>query len=398
MFEPANRMSGLHTSVFTDLLRQKDLFEKETGLPVLDFSLGSPDIVPDESVVNALKEAVADPRNYRYAVSAKAQLVTAIQTWYHERYQVDLEDDEILVLQGSQEALVNLPLIFCNPGDLVLVPDPYYPIYVDAPHLAGARIEYMPLLEKNGYMIDLDAIDPETADKAKLMVVNYPNNPTGAIANQAWMEKLKDFACAHNILVIYDNAYSDLVYNGHPAESYLSLPGAKETGVELNSFSKAYGMAGARLGVLVGNKSVLDAYRKLKSNLDYGIFLPIQEAGIAALKSGTGYIENLRKEYIARRNLMLASFKEAGWILPDCEATMFFWAPIPDQYAKSLLFAKDLLAQTGILVTPGTSFGQQGERYVRIAMVQSKEHILEAARRLKDSHFFDQDFLERCFR
>ncbi len=386
----ARRMDYLHTSVFTDLRHDKEEMEKNSQTKVLDFSLGSPDIPPASAVIETLSTQAQDAANYRYAVNPLPELVQTIQEWYQTRYGVRLDADEICLLQGSQEALVNLPLLYCNPGDGYLIPDPYYPAYLDAPSMAEADILFMPLKEENDYLIDLDAITEQERKKAKIMLVNYPNNPTGACAPDWFVEKLIRFAKANDILVVYDSAYSELVFNGQKPKSFLSYAGAKEVGVELNSFSKSYGMAGARLGILAGCPEVIEAYRKLKSNMDYGVFLPVQYAGITALKTGSNVVEQTRQTYEARRRLIASEFGKAGWDLHMPDGTMFVWARIPDQWENSFDFARDLLHETGILVTPGTAFGPQGKKYVRLALVVSSYTIRAAAKRLMDSRFFLQ--------
>lgn len=382
MIPTANRIASLHTSVFTGLLEEKKAWETKHGKPVIDFTLGSPNIPPAKNVMDALCQAASLPQNYRYAVNPLPALIEAIQNWYQTRYQVSLADDEICLLQGSQEALINLPLLYCNEHDGILLPDPYYPAYKDAAALAGADLIYMPLLEENGWMPDLDAISEEERRKARLMIINYPNNPTGACADEAFLKKLIAFARDNDILIVYDSAYCDLVFEGEQARSFLALDGAKEVAVELNSFSKSYGMAGARMGIMAGNREVIAAYRSLKSNMDYGIFLPVQYAGITALETGEPIVEKTRAEYIRRRKLLQESFDKAGWpvILPP--ATMFVWMPVPKGWKNSLDFSRDLLSATGVMVTPGSAFGAEGEGYVRLALVVSEADILEAARRI----------------
>ncbi len=389
MFDTANRMKLFHTSVFTELREEKEKIEKETGKNVIDFSLGSPTIPPSETIIKAMADAVAVPSNYRYAVSPLPEMISAIQEWYQERYSCPLSENEVTLLQGSQEALVNLPLIYCNPGDGILVPDPYYPVYVDAPRLAGAEIYPMPLKKENDYLIDFSDISAEQAKNARVMIVCYPNNPTGAVATDSFIEKLIRFARENKILVIYDSAYSDLIYSGGPGRSFLSYPRAKEVGVEINSFSKTYGMAGARLGVLCGNEQVIRDYKVLKSNMDYGVFIPVQKAGIAALKSGKNLPKITCTEYRHKRDLLISSFRDAGWNLPEPPATMFVWARIPDSFSSAEEFCHDLLVRTGVLVTPGSAFGSEGRRYVRLSFVLPDEQVLEAARRIKESSFFE---------
>lgn len=328
------------------------------------------------------------PENYKYAITDLPQMKEAIHDWYKNRYDVELEPNEMVCLQGSQEALSTLFLATCDQGDIVLVPDPYYPIFSDGPKIAGATVEYMPLLEENGYLIDFDAMDPEIAKRAKMMIVSYPNNPTCAIAPDSFYEELIAFAKKYDIMVLHDNAYSELVFDGKIGKSFLSFEGAKEIGIELNSFSKTFGMAGARLGVCVGNKDIIEVYSTLKSNMDYGIFLPVQYAGIEALRHGGQGIHSTCQAYQDRRDVLVKEFAEAGWIIPKSPATMFSWAKIPEKYEDSKAFVLDLLEKTGIVVTPGQAFGKQGERYVRLALVQDESAIKEAARRLKETHFF----------
>ena len=385
MIQLAKRMQDFHASIFLNLKEDKIQYEKTTGNKTIDFSIGSPNISPDPVIIETMASAVQKPENYKYAINELPEIKECIQEWYQKRYDVTLKTSEIALLQGSQEALSNLPLVYCNPGDGILVPDPYYPVYVDAPRWAGADVLFMPLKEENDYLIDFDAISQEDRKKAKLMLVCYPNNPTCATAPDFFYEKLIQFAKENDILVIHDNAYSELVFDGKPGKSFLSYPGAKEVGIELNSFSKTYGMAGARLGVLVGNETVVSQYKMLKSNMDYGIFLPVQYAGIEALRRGGKSIESTRSQYQHRRDVMVEWFGKAGWQIKPSPATMFLWASIPESYESSLDFARELLQQTGIVVTPGESFGSQGKRYVRLALVQDEEDIIEAAKRLQAS-------------
>lgn len=387
MFKQAKRMEYFHTSLFNELVNWKHDYEKNHTTSVIDFSVGSPNVPVDESIVNVLHDRVMEPKNYKYALEDLPEMKEAIQYWYKNRYQVDLELDQMVCLQGSQEALSTMFLAFCDPEDVVLVPDPHYPIFAQAPHLAHANVEFMPLLEENDYLIDFDAIDPEIAKKAKMMIVSYPNNPTCAIANDAFYEKLVKFAKENDILVVHDNAYSELVFDGNVGKSFLAYPGAMEVGIELNSFSKTYGMAGARLGVMVGNAQAISIYKALKSNMDYGIFLPIQYAGIQALRFGGKSIESTRMAYQNRRDLLIKAFNEAGWFIKKSPATMFVWAKIPDGFEDSLAFAKDLFEKTGVLVSPGLGFGSQGKDYVRFALVVEDEQIQEAAQRIKT--YFD---------
>lgn len=382
----AKRMDCFQSSIFTELKKMKLAYTKQS---TIDFSVGSPNIAPEPSIMKVLQDAVTIPENYKYAINELPEMKSAIHDWYKNRYGVELENNEMICLQGSQEALSTLFLAMCDPGDIVLVPDPYYPIFNDGPKIAGAEVVHMPLLEEYDYVIQLDQIDEEVAKKAKMMIVSYPNNPTCAMAPDSFYEELIQFAKKYDIVVLHDNAYSELVFDGKIGKSFLSFEGAKEVGIELNSFSKTYGMAGARLGVCVGNKEVIECYNILKSNMDYGIFLPIQYAGIEALRHGGASIHSTCMAYQHRRDVVCEAFADAGWNIEKSPATMFMWAKIPDRYNDSYEFTKDLLEKTGIVVTPGTAFGKQGERYIRLALVQDEDVILEAARRIKNSGIFE---------
>lgn len=384
----AERMKYFRPSVFSRLDEEKRRLQ-EKGEKIIDFSIGSPDIAPAPHIMEALLKAAEDPANYRYAIHDLPRLQQAITDWYRRRYDVELDPcSEVITLQGSQEALANIALTLCDPGDIVLVPDPYYPIFAQGPKLAGADVRFMPMKEENDFLIRFDEISEEVAKKAVLMIVSYPNNPTGAVADDRFYTELIAFAKRWDIAVLHDNAYSELVFDGKRGKSFLSYPGAKDVGVELNSFSKTYGMAGARLGVCVGNRELIAGYHRLKSNMDYGIFLPVQQAGIAALEADQNCVETTRKAYEHRRDLLVRRFGEAGWVIRPSAATMFVWARIPDAFADSEQFALSLLADCGIVVTPGTEFGAEGRRHVRIALVISDEQIEEAAQRLARSCLF----------
>ena len=376
----AERMRYFRPSVFSRLDEEKRRLQ-EKGEKIIDFSIGSPDIAPAPHIMEALLKAAEDPANYRYAIHDLPRLQQAITDWYRRRYDVELDPcSEVITLQGSQEALANIALTLCDPGDIVLVPDPYYQIF--------AHVRFMPMKEENDFLIRFDEISEEVAKKAVLMIVSYPNNPTGAVADDRFYTELIAFAKRWDIAVLHDNAYSELVFDGKRGKSFLSYPGAKDVGVELNSFSKTYGMAGARLGVCVGNRELIAGYHRLKSNMDYGIFLPVQQAGIAALEADQNCVETTRKAYEHRRDLLVRRFGEAGWVIRPSAATMFVWARIPDAFADSEQFALSLLAECGIVVTPGTEFGAEGRRHVRIALVISDEQIEEAAQRLVRSCLF----------
>ena len=384
----AKRMDCFGEGVFSTLadIRRK---KEEAGERVIDLSIGAPNIPPAEHIRRALCEAAADEKNYVYAISDRPELLEAAAGWYARRYGVTLDPDtEICSVLGSQEGLAHIALSVIDEGDLVLVPSPCYPVFGDGLRIAGARIWSMEQKRENGYVIRLDEIPEEVAEKARLMVVSYPNNPTTALAPDSFYEELVAFAKKYDIIVIHDNAYSELVFDGARCGSFLSFPGAKDVGVEFNSLSKTYGMAGARVGFCLGNAQVIARLKLLKSNMDYGMFLPIQAAAIAALNGDQSCVEATRKAYERRRDVLCESFGKAGWAMEKPKATMFVWAPVPDGCGSSQQFAMDLVEKAGVLVTPGSAFGESGEGFVRLALVQDEETILQAAEALKASGMF----------
>lgn len=375
----AERMDCFGEGVFSslaDIRRQKEA----RGETVIDLSIGAPNIPPEEHIRRALCEAAADEKNYVYAISDRPELLEAAAGWYARRYGVDLDPgSEICSVLGSQEGLSHIALSVIDEGKLVLVPSPCYPVFGDGPKIAGAKIWPMEQRRENGYVIRLDEIPEEVARKARLMVVSYPNNPTTALAPDSFYEELIAFAKKYDIIVIHDNAYSELVFDGESCGSFLQFPGAKEVGVEFNSLSKTYGLAGARIGFCLGNREVIARLRLLKSNMDYGMFLPIQMAAIAALNGDQSCVERTRKAYERRRDVLCESFGKAGWAIEKPKATMFVWAPLPGNYQNSQEFAMELVEKAGVLVTPGSAFGESGEGFVRMALVQDEEAILKAA-------------------
>lgn len=387
----SKRMEMFGESIFTVLAKMRQ--EKEqAGERIIDLSIGTPNIPPAPHIMEALAEAARDKNNYIYAIKDTQELKQAVAKWYLDRYQVQIDPDtEIVSLLGSQEGLSHISLSIVDPGETVLVQDPCYPIFGDGPRIAGAKLVYMPLKKENNYVIDLDAIDEEDAKAAKLMIVSYPNNPTTAMAPPEFYEKLISFAKKYNIIVLHDNAYSELLFDSEEqGRSFLSYPGAKEVGVEFNSLSKTYGLAGARIGFCIGNQQVVEKLAKLKSNMDYGMFLPIQKAAIAAITGDQSCVVETRNAYRERRDCFCDGMKAIGWEMDRSPATMFVWAPIPESYPSSEAFVKDLLNKTGVIVTPGSAFGPSGEGFVRIALVQEVEVIEEAIQKVKESKIFSK--------
>ena len=377
----ANRMNQFGEGVFSRLavMRKNRLAQ---GKEVYDLSIGAPNIPPTKRIMEVMAEAVMKPANYVYAINDTQQLLEAVAQWYKRRYDVELNPEtEICSLLGSQDGLSHIALSILDPGDVMLVPDPCYPIFADGPRIAGAELYYMPLQKENDYVIQLQDIPEEIARKAKFMLVSYPNNPTAAMAPESFYHEVVAFAKKYDIIVLHDNAYSELVFDGQSCGSFLSIPGAMEVGVEFNSLSKTYGLAGARIGFCVGNKKVVGMLKNLKSNMDYGMFLPIQAAAVEALTGDQAVVAETRAAYEHRRDVLCDGLIEAGWQMEKPAGTMFVWAPIPDSYQDSEAFVADLLDKTGVLVTPGSAFGPSGEGYVRMALVQSEatmKKIVEA--------------------
>lgn len=373
-YKVAQRMEGFQPGIF-NVLEQRRQQRLSQGLPVYNLSIGTPDFLPEPHVVQALSQAASDPANYRYSLTELPELVEAVQQWYQRRYGVHLEKDELMSVCGSQEGLTHIGWALCDPGDMVLVPDPGYPIFEVGPALCGAKIVHYPLVEEKGYLPDLDAIDPEIARKAKLMVVSYPANPVCVTAPDEFYHQLIVFAKAHDIIIIHDNAYSDIIFDGREGKSFLSYEGAKDVGVEYNSLSKTYNLTGARVSFVLGNREIIQTFRRLRSQIDYGIFLPVQYAAIAALSGPQESVERNRMEYQARRDVLCGGLRSIGWKVPDSQGSMFVWAPLPEGYHNSVDFCFELLERTGLLCTPGSAFGCQGEGHVRFALVQPAEEM-----------------------
>ncbi|MCF2600543.1 aminotransferase class I/II-fold pyridoxal phosphate-dependent enzyme [Anaerovibrio lipolyticus] len=361
------------------------------GKEVYDLSIGAPNIPPTKRIMEVMAEAVMKPANYVYAINDTQQLLEAVAQWYKRRYDVELNPEtEICSLLGSQDGLSHIALSILDPGNVMLVPDPCYPIFADGPRIAGAELYYMPLQKENDYVIQLQDIPEEIARKAKFMLVSYPNNPTAAMAPESFYHEVVAFAKKYDIIVLHDNAYSELVFDGQSCGSFLSIPGAMEVGVEFNSLSKTYGLAGARIGFCVGNKEVVGMLKTLKSNMDYGMFLPIQAAAVEALTGNQAVVAETRAAYEHRRDVLCDGLIEAGWHMEKPAGTMFVWAPIPDSYQDSESFVADLLDKTGVLVTPGSAFGPSGEGYVRMALVQSEDTMKKIVEAVAVSGIFDK--------
>ena len=383
--EFSKRMEHYKPGIFSVLAEMKN--EKiVAGEKVIDLSVGTPNIPPAQHIVDALVESARDRSNYIYAIGDTTELQNAVSQWYQKRYGVEVDSTtEITSLLGSQDGLAHISLSIVDPGDLVLVQDPGYPIFSDGPLLAGAQLYKMPQRQENGYMIDLDEIPKDIAKRAKFMIISYPNNPVTSIAPASLYCDIIAFARKYDIIVLHDNAYSELVFDGITCGSFLQYDGAKDIGVEFNSLSKSYGLAGARIGFAVGNHMIISKLKALKSNLDYGMFLPIQKAAVAALTGPQECVAEARSAYENRRNVLVEGLNAIGWHMKKPQATMFVWAKLPLPYSDSEVFTKQLLERSGVLVTPGSAFGREGEGHVRIALVQDEKTLSEAVNRIDAS-------------
>lgn len=384
----AKRMEPFGENIFAKLAAVKKQ-KIAAGREVIDLSVGAPNIAPPREVMQTIAEEAMKPENYLYAITDRDELLETAADWYQSRYGVTLDPEtEICSLMGSQEGLSHIALSIVDAGGVTLVPDPCYPVFADGPKIAESEVFYMPMKKENDYLIQFDAIPEDVARKASLMIVSYPNNPTTALAPDSWYEELIAFAKKYDIIVLHDNAYSELVFDGNTCGSFLRFPGAKEVGIEFNSLSKTYGMAGARVGFCVGNAEVVSHLKTLKSNMDYGMFLPVQKAAITALRSPRSNVEATRKAYEERRDALVCGLKAIGWDMDMPKSTMFVWAPIPAPYTDSVEFTLNLLDKADVMVTPGSAFGPSGEGFVRMALVQNPDVLERVVENVKASGLF----------
>ena len=372
------------SNIFNRLDERKRALLK-SGMDVINLSIGTPDFEPDQHVMQAVSQAALDPAQYKYSLNETRALLDAVEDWYQRRYDVTLADDEIMAVCGSQEGIAHVCFPFAGPNDLILVPDPGYPIFSFGPLMTGATVALYPLRPENNWILDFADIPEDIADRAKAMVVSYPNNPTTAVADRAFYERLVLFAREHNIIVIHDNAYSDLMLNGKQGLSFLSIPGAKEVGIEFNSLSKTYNLTGMRVSFALGNREVISRFRAFRSQIDYGMFYPIQAGAVAALTGPQEIVTRNREGYMARRDALCGGLRRIGWDVPDAQGTMFVWAKIPEQYTSSVDFVIELMEKTGVICVPGSAFGVQGEGYVRFALVVPPARMEEAVHRIDES-------------
>ena len=361
------------------------------GRKVYNLSVGTPDFKPAPHVMKVMQEACGKAENYKYSLADMPELLEAVQYRYEKRFGVHIETDEVMSVYGSQEAMAHIGMVFCDPGDVILVPNPGYPMFEMSGIMAKADVQYYNIEEKNGYLPDLDSIPEAVLKKTKYMIVSYPLNPVCVCAPDDFYERLIAFAKKNNIVILHDNAYSDITFSGSPGRSFLSFDGAKDVGVEFYSLSKSYNLTGARISFVVGNRDIISRFRLLRSQIDYGIFYPVQLAAIAALTGPDDFIEEQRRQYAARNLALCGGLRSIGWDVPDSQGTMFVWAKIPEGYESSADFCMKLMEKTGVIVTPGSAFGSNGEGYVRMALVVDTDVIDEMIRVLDASGIFRQE-------
>ncbi|WP_424767266.1 aminotransferase class I/II-fold pyridoxal phosphate-dependent enzyme [Paenibacillus sp. sgz302251] len=387
----SERLSLLGSSIFAEVASWK-MAAAASGIDIIDLGIGSPDQPPTPAVRQALSEAALRDDMYAYpATKSGLPFRQSAAAWMQHRFGVTLDPaSQIVTLLGSQDGLAHLAMALCDPGDMALLPDPGYPIYAASLALAGVEAVLMPLREENGFMPDLEAISDEEWDRATFILLNYPNNPISAVVDLAFFERLLDKARRHEVLVVHDLAYSEMGFDGCEPPSILQIHGAAEQAVEFHSLSKSFNMAGCRIGFLAGNREAVGALRELKANIDYGIFDPVQEAGIVALQEAMSNSSTPKagKLYEQRRDAFIKALREEGWPVAAPKATMFVWAPLPpmqwslNESWNSRRISQEMLKATGVVVVPGEAFGSEGEGYVRIALVESEERLKEAARRI----------------
>ena len=379
----AKRMDSFQEGIFTVLNKKKNELLAQ-GRTIYNLSVGTPDFKPAPHVMQALTESASKPENYKYSLVERPALLETMQNFYNRRFGVRLDTKQIMAVNGSQEAMTHICWALCDPGDVVLVPNPGYPIFEVGPFLCGAKIVKYPLYEENGFLPKFSDIPEETAKKAKVMVISYPANPVCATANDTFYEELIAFAKKYNIIIIHDNAYADIIYDGE-GQSFLKYDGADEVGVEYYSLSKTFDLTGARVSFVLGNESIIQKFRTLRSQIDYGIFYPIQDAAIAALNGPFDDVERQQEEYAARNRALCGGLRSIGWNVPDSKGTMFVWAPIPASYTSSEKFTLDLMEKSGVIVVPGSSFGSLGEGYVRMALVLDVPTMEKVVQVIKES-------------
>ncbi len=381
---PSKRLERIPPYAFAELER-KISAKREAGVDVISLGIGDPDRPTPPLIVEAMQEAVSEPETHKYPSNrGRADFRAAVRDFYERRFDVRLDpDSEIIPALGAKEAIFNLNLAFLDPGDYALAADPGYPVYTGGPWLAGAEPVLMALVPELGFVPDLGAIEDEIGRKAKLMYISYPNNPTGAVVPEGFFEQVVEFARAYEILVVHDNAYSEISYDGYRAPSFLATPGAKDVGIEVFSLSKGYNMTGWRCAVVVGNAQALEIYWRLKTNIDSGLFEAVQLAGVAALSpDADAEVAAMSELYLRRRNLVCDALHEIGIEVKPPHSTIYVWAPVPRGFASSAAYCEHVLERAAVVVSPGAIYGPAGEGWFRISLTTPDERLLEAVRRL----------------
>ena len=384
-FKFAERLEKLPPYLFAEIDRMKQEVKKK-GVDIIDLGIGDPDLPTPDFVIKKLQEAAVVPANHRYpSYAGLIQFRQAVAQWYKKRFNVELDpEEEVISLIGSKEGIAHIPLAFVNSGDAVLVPSPGYPVYSASTIFAGGEPIEMPLLKENNFLPELE-VDKTKIEKIKLMFINYPNNPTASVADKKFFSRVVEFARRHKIIVCHDAAYTEIAYDGYKAPSFLEVEGAKEVGVEFHSLSKTFNMTGWRIGFVAGNKEIIKGLCTLKTNIDSGVFQAVQVAGIEALADSGGVLNRTMGIYQVRRDILLEGLRSIGWEVDTPQATFYVWAKIPPGEKSSIVMAKKLLQEKGIVATPGVGFGRFGEGYLRFALTVAKERLKEAVDRLKNT-------------
>lgn len=386
--QASQRLERFGAEVFASL-NNKLLALKAQGKTIYNMSVGTPDFKPYDHVVDALTQAAQDPEMWKYALRDLPELKQAVCDYYERRFGVSgITPSMVQSCNGTQEGVGHLGLALLDPGDTILVPDPCYPVFEAGAKIADAKLEYYPLVAEHNYLPYVAGIDPEVADRAKYMIVSLPANPVGSVGTPEVYEEIIAFAREHDLLIVHDNAYSDIVFDGEPGGSFLQYPGALEVGVEFFSLSKSFNVTGARIGFLVGREDVVSAFAKLRSQIDFGMFLPIQKAAIACLNGPRDEVEAQRLKYQERRDVLCDGLEGLGWERPNAHGSMFVWAKLPGGRTDSMAFCEELMEKAGVVVTPGASFGPSGEGHVRMALVLPPDQIALAVEAIREAGLY----------
>lgn len=386
--QASQRLDRFGAEVFASL-NNKLLALKAQGKTIYNMSVGTPDFKPYDHVVEALTHAAQDPEMWKYALRDLPELKHAVCDYYERRFGVSgITPSMVQSCNGTQEGVGHLGLALLDPGDTILVPDPCYPVFEAGAKIADAKLEYYPLVAEHNYLPYVAGIDPEVADRAKYMIVSLPANPVGSVGTPEVYEEIIAFAREHDLLIVHDNAYSDIVFDGEPGGSFLQYPGALEVGVEFFSLSKSFNVTGARIGFLVGREDVVSAFAKLRSQIDFGMFFPIQKAAIACLNGPRDEVEAQRLKYQERRDALCDGLEDLGWERPNAHGSMFVWAKLPGGRTDSMAFCEELMEKAGVVVTPGASFGPSGEGHVRMALVLPPDQIALAVEAIREAALY----------